>query len=807
MSFVEGIFAGCNRNLAIFDYNNESKVLAYGSSNTVSVTSPIFNDQGYDIGTQVISTLKHHSRAVASVKWLQKSGILLSACEGGVVNLWKRIDGTGGAQYTLLQGLKPTEHAISGIGLVTNDDKCLDFVVADSNGMLYYYAFDTDVHRFVELAQTELPYGYYAMGVNIVRVSDTEMVVVTGGSKPVLQVLTFDKVGNSFALQATITGHDDWVRSIDSREIKTEDVDVDGVRVERRRVVVATASLDRVIRLWNLTVEDAAAPVHVETNKLKLLTSKEFKFSTLTKRYVISLDAILMGHDDWVSEVSWKESEVESGLQEYNSLQLVSSSADSSIMVWQPDELSGVWFPETRLGEIAIKGASTATGSSGGFYCSKWIVDRASGCEIVFSNGKTGSFRCWVKKDDGSFERKTCLTGPVRGVTDISWSESGDYVLVTSLDQSTRLYARYKGNGKWYEFGRPQIHGYDMITVKSMTETQFVSGGDEKVVRVFDMPRNVAEMLERVAFVRIGNDNGTLPEFASVPVLGLSNKANIDNNEVGENGEAEIVSEVLSELNEPPVEDILQRHTLWPESEKLYGHGFEITTLDACKDRSIVSSACRSNVSKHAVIRNFNTSTWLENSETLAAHDLTITRLRYSLPDDENLNEYLLAVSRDRKFSLWLREGERFELVKIQEKAHSRIIWDCAWVNFGGCVSFVTVSRDKEMKLWKFENGDVLCTGSVRFAESAVTAVDSVKTGRVGVFKLVVGLDNGDVYLYSVDVVSNEFEELKKVEEGLLPGGSISRISICDKGVEGGDERENVVCIGSEDSSLRFLRL
>ncbi|TID14880.1 hypothetical protein CANINC_004551 [Pichia inconspicua] len=798
MSVVEGIFAGCNRNLAIFDYDYQSKVLAYGSANTVSVTTPIFNESGYDIGTQVVATLKHHTRAVSCVKWLHKSSILLSACEGGVVNLWKRSkDGT----YTLLQGLKPTEHAISGIGLVTNDDKCFDFVVADSKGMLFYYSFESDVHRFMERAQIELPFGYYAMGVNILRISETEMVIVTGGSKPVLQVLTFDKMVNLFVLQATVPGHDDWVRSIDSREIKTESVDVNGVPVEKRRIVIATGSLDRIIRLWNLTVEDVAAPVYVETNKLKLLTSKEFKFTTLTKRYVLSLDAILMGHDDWVSEVSWKEGDC--GMQEYNSLQLVSSSADSSVMVWQPDQLSGVWFPETRLGEIAIKGASTATGSSGGFYCSKWIADDKSGAEIVLSNGKTGSFRCWVKQIDGSFERKTCLTGPVRGVTDISWSPSGEYVLATSLDQSTRLYARYKGNGKWYEFGRPQIHGYDMISVKLMTDTKFVSGGDEKVVRVFEMPRNVAEMLERVANVSVSSGNITLPEFASVPVLGLSNKANIDENDEGVAGESEIVSDILVDLIQPPVEDVLQRHTLWPECEKLYGHGFEITTLDASKDRSIVSSACRSNVAKHAVIRNFNSSTWLQCSETLAAHDLTITRLRYSLPDDDNKNEYLLAVSRDRKFSLWLRHGEEFKLIKVQEKAHSRIIWDCAWVNFGDNISFVTVSRDKEMRLWKLENDDVVCTGSVRFEESAVTAIDSVKTAQKGVFKLVVGLDNGDVYVYIVDVLHNEFEELMKIEESLLPGAGISRISICDKNVDD----TNVVCIGSDDSSLRFLRI
>ncbi len=50
----------------------------------------------------------------------------------------------------------------------------------------------------------------------------------------------------------------------------------------------------------------------------------------------------------------------------------------------------------------------------------------------------------------------------------------------------------------WAEIGRPQIHGYDMTCVAFLGRLRFVSGADEKVVRVFDAPRGFAESLRKL---------------------------------------------------------------------------------------------------------------------------------------------------------------------------------------------------------------------------------------------------------------------------------------------------------------------
>ena len=43
----------------------------------------------------------------------------------------------------------------------------------------------------------------------------------------------------------------------------------------------------------------------------------------------------------------------------------------------------------------------------------------------------------------------------------------------------------------------------------------------------------------------------------------------------------------------PPVEEILMSRTLWPESQKLYGHAFEIFCLAASHKGDCAASACK----------------------------------------------------------------------------------------------------------------------------------------------------------------------------------------------------------------------
>ena len=53
-------------------------------------------------------------------------------------------------------------------------------------------------------------------------------------------------------------------------------------------------------------------------------------------------------------------------------------------------------------------------------------------------------------------------------------------------------------------------------------------------------------------------------------------------------------------ITEPPVEDALMSNTLWPESQKLYGHAFEIYSMAASHKGDCAASACKAKEEKYS---------------------------------------------------------------------------------------------------------------------------------------------------------------------------------------------------------------
>src|SRR5205814_1851539 len=100
-----------------------------------------------------------------------------------------------------------------------------------------------------------------------------------------------------------------------------------------------------------------------------------------------------------------------------------------SLIIWRPEENSGIWIPETRLGEVSsLKGATTAQGSSGGFWGGLWCHDGG-----VCSWGKTGAWRVWKETNDKKWVQKNAVGGAIRSVKGISWDPQGRYLLSVRL--------------------------------------------------------------------------------------------------------------------------------------------------------------------------------------------------------------------------------------------------------------------------------------------------------------------------------------------------------------------------------------
>ena len=637
--------------------------------------------------------------------------------------------------------------------------------------------------------------------------SSQGLVLAVAGTRSTVQVFVASKMGQ-FSHQVTLTGHEGWIRSLAfSPESRRPDSDI----------LLASASQDKYIRLWRIA-KDKITQVSEQTDLLgafeQSLSNKTHRLKGHEESYILTFEALLLGHEDWIYTVSWYLRDED--------LQLLSASEDNSLAIWEREESSGVWVPTTRLGEIsATKGSTTATGSAGGFWIGLWSP---TGEQLV-SLGRTGSWRLWnYDLAHQRWSQGIGIGGHTKPVMGIAWSKNGSYLLSTGSDQTTRLHAEWKWGAKrsWHEMARPQIHGYDLNCIDTIGDTQCISGADEKLLRVFDEPRATADLLDGLCGIKTEAHNA-LPEAANIPMLGLSNKAidagtngvvDVDDAEGLEKEETRDVASLSLELNSvpdhPPTEDRLARHTLWPEREKLYGHGHEMSAVAVSHNGSIVATSCKASSQDHAVIRLFTTKDWREVKPPLTAHSLTVTSLRFS-----NDDLCLLSVGRDRQWAVWERDDEHPEIYSLKRsdpKGHSRMILNACWAPTEVGKVFATAGRDKCVRVWEHLLDTTYCVATIAMS-SSVTAVDIAPRQVRGCLLLAIGTETGSVFLPLLKFSDWSVSYSQEVGEELHPSKSVSQLAWrppyaeVDDGAEMKKQQGEFfqLAIASEDSSLRLL--
>ncbi|KAL8728541.1 MAG: hypothetical protein Q9181_005319, partial [Wetmoreana brouardii] len=613
--------------------------------------------------------------------------------------------------------------------------------------------------------------------------------------------------GHNLTHQVTLSGHEGWIRSLAfASELDEANSDF----------LLASASQDKYIRLWRIrrnadSEQGGAQKPDGSIDFESLLSNKAYRVETSSKSYSIAFEALLLGHDDWIYKVSWRRIA--------GKLRLLSASADNSLAMWDSDAPSGVWLCTTRIGEIsAQKGSTTATGSMGGFWIGLWLADGQS----VVGLGRTGSWRLWnYDSDRQRWVQGVGISGHTKSVMDIAWATDGSYLLSTGSDQTTRLHAEWINGTKrsWHEFARPQIHGYDLNCIDTVGAFQFVSGADEKLLRVFDEPKSTAELLRRLCGVGTALEK-KLPEAANIPVLGLSNKAVRVTPENQQNGTAAPERDVLSQStdsadmavqdsSDPPIEDDLARHTLWPEREKLYGHGYEISAVAASHDGSLIATACKASSLDHAVIRVFETQNWRELKPPLRTHSLTVTSLRFS-----GDGRSLLSTGRDRQWAVFAIYGTKsptFRLIDNNLKAHSRMILSGCWAptTAGGII--VTGGRDKTSKLWLVLDASKEPKQTLT-ASAPITAVDMLSHLVRDMLVLAVATEGGDVSIYFLDVATLAVKSFYSLEDTLRPLNSITQLlwrplPAGEDESRDGHESIGQVALSSDDCSLRIFSI
>nr|XP_005889282.1 PREDICTED: elongator complex protein 2 isoform X3 [Bos mutus] len=563
----------------------------------------------------------------------------------------------------------------------------------------------------------------------------------------------FVQQNNQFQKMLFLSGHEDWIRGAEWAAFG-------------RDLFLASCSQDCLIRIWRLYVKSTSLETQEDDNiKLKENTFN-VENESIKITFAVTLETVLAGHENWVNAVHWQPSFYKDGILQ-QPMRLLSASMDKTMILWAPDEESGVWLEQKE-----------------------WTP------EIVIS---------------GHFD----------GVQDLTWDPEGEFIITVGTDQTTRLFAPWKRKDQsqvtWHEIARPQIHGYDLKCLAMISRFQFVSGADEKVLRVFSAPRNFVENFCAITGQSMNHvlcdQDGDLPEGATVPALGLSNKAVFQGDMASQHSdEEELFSSAGFEyhqvafqpslLTEPPTEDHLLQNTLWPEVQKLYGHGYEIFCVACSNSKTLLASACKAAKKEHAAIILWNTASW-KQVQNLIFHSLTVTQMAFS-PDDK----FLLAVSRDRTWSLWKRQDTIppeldpvFSLFAFTNKVtavHSRIIWSCDWSPDGKY--FFTGSRDRKVVVWgECDSSDDAVEHSIGPCSSvldvggAVTAVSVCPVLNLSQRHVVaVGLECGKICLYSwekTDQVPEINDWIRCVETSQSQSHTLAIKKLCWKNCNGKTEQ------------------
>uniref|UniRef100_A0ACB8EC74 Elongator subunit elp2 n=1 Tax=Sphaerodactylus townsendi TaxID=933632 RepID=A0ACB8EC74_9SAUR len=689
-------------------------LVAFGASRSVLLYDPQKR--------KVIGTLNGHTERVNCVQWIYKNNgaqetELISGGSDKCLILWETQSGEL-VNRTRLEGHTEAVCALDAVSLKNKSSAGLELLVASAGSDSTVRIWSRQATEVGCLQILQFGNGF---------VMDVSLSLLPGSDVPVL-ACGGDDCGIHLFVQQDGQGHEDWIRGV-------EWAVCDG------GLFLASCAQDGLIRIWK--VHATSLPL-LEMGEDDVIRLKENIFTVkdnggLDTSFAVTLDSVLTGHESWVYAVHWQPSFFTDGRRE-QPMRLLSASMDKTIILWAPDEESGVWLEKVRVGEVG--------GNTLGFFDCCFSPDGTR----ILAHAFHGALHLWrqTSADKQEWIPEVVISGHFNSVQDVNWDPEGEFIITVGSDQTTRIFAPWKRENQqevtWHEVARPQVHGYDMQCLAMIGRFQFVSGADEKVLRVFTSPRNFVENFSRISGVSLEKLHFgqmiDLPDGATVPALGLSNKAVFQEDTAIQTKEEEKNVNPFSQycenyfqpcsLTEPPTEDHLLQNTLWPETQKLYGHGHEIFCV-ACNDAgTVIASACKASKKEHAAIILWSTTTW-KQLQSLLFHNLTVTQMAFS-PS----GQFLLAVSRDRKWSLWKREDNSaepeptFSLSACADRntaVHSRIIWSCDWTP--DSKYFLTGSRDKKVVIWgegcsAEEENEREDPGAVQLCFSTLEVGDSV---------------------------------------------------------------------------------
>ncbi|GAB6021680.1 Elongator subunit elp2 [Chamberlinius hualienensis] len=726
---------GCNLIPHTLDWGINN-LICFGACNSVAIYDPMFPD---DAGS-IRQTRTGHLGRVNCVRWIKIHGDvsdemeLISTSSDKTAVLWEFKDSLLTPKCKL-EGHESIVTVADGMITRIDERKNTLLATASSDNTLKIWTY-TD--EGVKCCQTIKLKSDFALDVKIwCHPVNLVPMLLYGGSDTKLHILAMSN--NEFTPVLTLVGHEDWIRAIAI------------IPENNENLLIASSAQDCLIKLWRLSW--GSKDIEKDDINLKVNTYNIITLNGEIDVYDVCLEANLMGHDNWIYGLHWDRS-----LNSGDSPRLLSASMDKTMIVWELDHNLGIWIEKVRVGEVG--------GNTLGFYGCRFSPNG----NMILAHGFQGALHLWnFNKDLDTWKPRCTVGGHFKAVVDLDWDPLGEFIVSASLDQTTRLHfpwSKDRSQSSWHEMARPQVHGYDMASIAMINRHTFASGADEKLVRVFETPKNFLNNFTNLTgkeFLPHDVINNALPEGASIPSLGLSNRAIYDKSskcDMDAKHPKDVYQDayfVSTSFSCPPTEETLLQNTLWPEVHKLYGHGNEIYSVAASRDGTLLATASKAAKAEHAYIILWDTQTWKEITR-LCGPSLTVVQMEFS-----PCNTMLLSVSRDRTWHIFKlnRTEQGLDAIKVaytdkKTCVHTRIIWTCAWCPDGS--RFATGARDNKVIVWKIdqpENTNEPISWNVEHNidfEDAVTAVAfSPITLSGNRFIMAVGLESGTIYLKIVD--------------------------------------------------------
>ena len=531
----------------------------------------------------------------------------------------------------------------------------------------------------------------------------------------------------------------DWKKGTLVEELSGHENWVSGLTFSRSLSRLASCDQDGYIRIWKFEVSEESKQDTVE------IMAAVIRPEEVSASINVTVDSVIIAHEDWVMDISWAGPSI------------LSASMDQTIALWAYDAESKLWLSDSRVGVVGGRNKLGFVSAASNFEGSDLVGITAS-----------GSLHRWCKRDEDRWESTLCSSGHCKGVRDLCWAPGGEYFLSVSLDQTTRMFAFWKDLKLWREIARPQVHGYDMscVAVIPGVAFRFASGAEEKVIRIFDAPSHVVSTFKSITGFEF-EQTISRGDKVVIPELGLSNKS--FDSLLASKEEKEIA---LEQDESPGIEEYLRRQSLFVESQKLYGHGYEVFSIASSHSGKLLASSnvAKQSQSDHATIRLWDTERWIQTHQ-LVGHQLTIAQLAFSHDD-----RFLLSVSRDRSLCVFDVTLDPPQLV-FTAKAHSRIIWSCCWTRDDKY--FATGSRDKKVLIWNRLSWKQ--DSCLPMFSDAITAIAFAPCSIDSEYVLAVGLESGVIQLWkgicSEEGMSWKCSDMSRNMIRFYHTGTITRLS------------------------------